>query len=876
VIRRLSDDPVPTLTLLNAPAGYGKTTTMRQWWEEQARGGTVAAWLSLDRNDQDPATFMSYLIASFDAAGLRMDDLMTAAEARLMGTPIPTVLPLLINRIAEFEAPLYLFLDDYQDASCAEVDALLGEILTYTQGKLHTVIAARRRPELDVADLRLKQDVREFGVNELRFDKDESFAFIGYQDEMTMALVENSEGWPAALQLARLWLGRQEVSTSKDTARSFTGRSSDLASYLAEQVFSRLPSKLQDRLLRISILDRFNGDLINALCDCTDGWQTVEEIEEQNLFITALGDEQDWYAMHQLFRSFLFERLRRQHASDVDGLNRTAALWFRNNGYMGDALQQARKSNDLELLEQIMQDAGGWTIALQAGIQSLHVIMSVASRDSLEHPAIALGQVYVLLQSGKISEARGLYDRINGAGISGSGFDEPSLTISAGLLDNVIRLYEDRPLMGADLDHIQDLLEAQEAPNETDHNVLKSLRCYESYQKSRFEDCIARAQAVLEGFLGDRAFYGAFFIHCYTAMSEFALGNIADAKATLEEGIRVASSQYGVFSNQVAIARVLLSELAYEQNELRLSRDLLAQSFDDIRRSGGWFDVLTTGFCTRTSLMILDGETEEAFEFMDRGDFYANKLNLPRLSEDLLVHRVRLLMRLGKTEQACELASTDRFEKVMATTERDDVRAAQVRDPARCVRADLLSQKGASQDAPAIIAAVIDEADHIGHRRRAIRARITAAVIAARAGQAAKARDFMVQALDLASGRGFIRSFLDAGRAAFNVLQDIAAGSDQYPEKTLKAAEYLLSLQWPLLSGDENPQGRSATLIELSPREQEVLAMLARGFSSKEMARELELAEGTIKVHRKRLYKKLGAHNRSTALALAGKQGFIS
>jgi len=875
VIRRLSDDPVPTLTLLNAPAGYGKTTTMRQWWEELARGGTVAAWLSLDRNDQDPATFMSYLIACLNAAGLHMGDLMIAAEARLMGTPISTILPLLINRIAEFEAPLYLFLDDYQDASCPEVDALLGEILAYTQGKLHTVLAARRRPELDIADLRLKQDVREFGINELRFDKDESYAFIGYQDEMTMALVENSEGWPAALQLARLWLGRQEKGEAQNAARSFTGRSSDLASYLAEQVLSRLSPKLQDRLIRISVLDRFNGDLINTICDCTDGWQTVEEIEEQNLFITALGAEQDWYAMHQLFRAFLFDRLRRQHASDVDGLNKAAALWFRDNGYMGDALQQARKSNDLELLEQIMQDAGGWTIALQAGIQSLHVIMSIPPRDSLEHPAIALGQIYVLLQSGKISEARGLYDRINCTASSGRDFHDASLTISAGLLDNVIRLYEDRPLMGADLDHIQDLLESQEAPNETDYNVLKSLRCYESYQKSRFEDCIAKAQAVLEGFLGDRAFYGAFFIHCYTAMSEFALGNIAEARDTLEEGIRVASNQYGVFSNQVAIARVLLSELAYEQNELGLSRDLLAQSFDDIRRSGGWFDVLTTGFCTRTSLMVLDGDAEDAFEFLDRGDFYAKKLNLPRLSDGLLVHRVRLLMRLGRPENAYALTCSERFEKILASTEKDDVRAAQVRDPARCVRADLLSQKGSSQDALAIIEAVIEEADHIGHRRRAIRARITAAVIAARAGQAAKARDLMVQALDAASGRDFIRSFLDAGSAAFDVLQDIVARSDKYPANATTGAEYLLSLPWPFLSGGDKELGPQDTVTELSPREQEVLDMLAKGFSSKEMARELELAEGTIKVHRKRLYKKLGAHNRSTALALASKQGFI-
>jgi DNA-binding NarL/FixJ family response regulator len=67
--------------------------------------------------------------------------------------------------------------------------------------------------------------------------------------------------------------------------------------------------------------------------------------------------------------------------------------------------------------------------------------------------------------------------------------------------------------------------------------------------------------------------------------------------------------------------------------------------------------------------------------------------------------------------------------------------------------------------------------------------------------------------------------------------------------------------------------GSTARLEELTPREQEVLALVARGLSNREIAAELVIEESTVKTHIKRILMKLRVRDRIHAVIFAYECG---
>ena len=65
---RLSRGAESALTLVSAPAGFGKTTLLAEWLAAAPADGRSVAWLSLDQRDNDPAVFWTYLVAALQTA----------------------------------------------------------------------------------------------------------------------------------------------------------------------------------------------------------------------------------------------------------------------------------------------------------------------------------------------------------------------------------------------------------------------------------------------------------------------------------------------------------------------------------------------------------------------------------------------------------------------------------------------------------------------------------------------------------------------------------------------------------------------------------------------------------------------------------------
>ena len=325
--------------LVSAPAGFGKTTLLTEW----LAAGPVAraderlvAWLSLDRGDNDPASFWTYVIAALRTVASGVGESALALLQAPGSPPIETVLTALLNDLGATAGDIVLVLDGYHVVDARDVQDGMAFLLDHLPPQLHVVIAGRADPALPLARLRGRGELVEVRAAELRFTPDEA---AGYLNEMMglqltardMAALEGrTEGWIAALQLAALSMqGRDDVASF---IAGFAGDDRYVVDYLGEEVLQRQSERVQAFLLRTSILGRLSGPLCDAVTGQSGSKAMLEALERGNLFLVLLDDRRRWYRYHQLFADVLHARLLDEQPGQVPALHRRASAWYQQNG----------------------------------------------------------------------------------------------------------------------------------------------------------------------------------------------------------------------------------------------------------------------------------------------------------------------------------------------------------------------------------------------------------------------------------------------------------------------------------------------------------------------------------------------------------------
>ncbi|MBC7377583.1 MAG: AAA family ATPase [Burkholderiaceae bacterium] len=348
------------LTLVCAPAGFGKSTLLGAWVQACE---LPSAWLSLDEEERDPNRFVAYLTASLRSISA---DLGEGALALAQARPRPsaqTVLIHLINRLAKRRGKLVLVLDDYQWASNPEVDALLSFLIEHMPASLHLVVASREVPTIALARLRAQGQLLEIGQNDLRFHEEETRLFLnqsmslGLTEPQVKALDARTEGWPAGLQMAAVSLAGQ--SDADQFIQSFTGSHRLVLDYLLEEVLQRQPADIQAFLLSTSILDRMCAELCDAVMQAEVGHASLHHLERAKLFVVPLDDERRWVRYHHLFGAALQQRLGQTQAlAPVAPLHLRACAWYEAQGMVRQALHHAVAAGDTARAIQVVQGKG--------------------------------------------------------------------------------------------------------------------------------------------------------------------------------------------------------------------------------------------------------------------------------------------------------------------------------------------------------------------------------------------------------------------------------------------------------------------------------------------------------------------------------------
>jgi LuxR family transcriptional regulator, maltose regulon positive regulatory protein len=414
LLARLSDAEKKALTIISAPAGFGKTTLLAEWI---AQISLPVAWLSIDHGDNDPNRFIAYLIAALGSiqedVGLEAQQIMRSPHP----APLHVILASLLNDLGKVVEPYVLVIDDYQFIVERAVHEAMAYLLDHIPSNMHTVIATRADPPLQLGRLRAHGQMMELRTRELRFTSEETTEFLndvmqlGLSVEDIEALDTRTEGWVAGLKLAALSLQGQE--NAREFIRAFSGSHRYVLDYLVEEVLRCQPAHIQSFLLKTSILDKMSG----PLCDSVMGeeWiqpgrsgQTIlEHLEKSNLFVVSLDDHQQWYRYHHLFADLLKSRLALDNSAKISILQVRASVWLEQNGFIIEAIRYLFVAGDTSRAADLIERYG--PARLREGDPA---IFRMADNLPLElilvRPKIGLYQAWLLITQSRIEKARPL------------------------------------------------------------------------------------------------------------------------------------------------------------------------------------------------------------------------------------------------------------------------------------------------------------------------------------------------------------------------------------------------------------------------------------------------------------------------------------
>lgn len=864
------------LTLLESPAGYGKTTLLAQWSRALKAEGVTVAWLTLEEDEADPLQFLSYVVAALVNAGAELGLLEHAAEQGFLDVQPKAAVAALVAALSAIGETTVLVLDDYHRLQSPAVDMLVDNLLQHQPVNFHLVINTRERPRLAIAGFRAQGHLLEISIDAMRFSVSEGQRIFGntLSEREIEILIERTEGWAVALQLARLWL--EEKRDRAALIEKFSGRISEIADYLAEQVLTDLPRDLQDFLMKTSILERFDSGLANAVCGRTDSWEFLDRLDRLNCLLVPLDSERKWFRYHHLFADFLSDLLVRTQGAIAPALHRAASEWFEAQGLLRESVRHARLAGDLGQVARLIADAGGWELILFGGIGTLrNLLRHMPDSEILKYPRVALSRSYLHLKDGELAESRAIFDKLLAVlNIFESDGSSARLALArdAMMVNTLLTVYEDIPLTKADLAAMQAKITIQPQSDHTGHGCLSCALCVIGLALGDMKPVV---EAAIDGIRHMRmadSVLGVNYGFFHLGQAYQFQGLIREAEATYREALDMAENNFGSDSGLKAISEVLLSSLLYLKNDLDGASARLFDSLKYVETYDGWVDIYVAGFSTGAALKYAQEGLRPALAFLEQGEHTATARGLKRLSEIMRSIRLRFLTRAGQIEEAKPIAA-----QISADFRPGEWRAApevwRQHHAAGAALAALYLEQGHTDDACAILDDLEALAKQNGLVLMLIETLALRALAYAETGKIDAAIGCLDEAFRYSRGEAIRQIFLDEGPRMEKLLrQMLRKGRETF---LVSMTKNFISDLLTRFQSYQNAELRSESNGLFSRREAEVLGELSQGYSNKEIARHLDMTENTVKFHLKNIFSKLGVDKRAHAVSVARRMNLL-
>ncbi|MDQ3910376.1 MAG: LuxR C-terminal-related transcriptional regulator [Actinomycetota bacterium] len=879
------------LTLISAPAGFGKTTLLSEWRMIHLDSEYPLAWVSLEEADNDPVRFLSYLIAALQAIEAEVGEALLSSLRSPQAPPLDSTLTALVNEIASIPKDFALALDDYHLIADEVVHGTLAFLLDHLPLQAHLVIASRVDPPLALARLRGQGQMTEIRTDDLRFTPEETTAFLrgtmglDLPEESVIALEERTEGWITGLQLAALSMrGRQDIS---GFIAALKGSSRYVLDYLAEEVLRRQPEDIGVFLLQTSILDRLSGPLCDAVTDRADGQEMLERLERANLFTISLDDERRWYRYHHLFAEFLRDRLHQTQPEQEPELHRKASSWYEHNGLVHEAVDHALAAADLKTTARLIEE--NFRDMLAHGEAALLLSWMEALPEELvrSRPWLCIPYAWALVITGQLeaAELRGQeLERMVDTNLSLPA-DEREITLSdkelaavsgeaAAIRAFIVRNRGDVPLS---IELSRRALELVSEDNLTLRGIVAYLLAG-AYSMSG--DLTAAKQSLSEAITTNQRAGNAFAVLLAMrglAELEVIRGRLHRAADLYRQALRLAEQRP---FPAAGLAYVGMGELLYEWDDLDGAMRHLTEGIALGEQSGST-SIILPGHALLARVKWARGDPEGAHRVIQDDETAAQ--GMTPSSRDLnriVAYGARLTLAQGGVGGAARLLE----ERGIGVN--DDLDHLNVLEHVMLAR--VLIARREDDAALDLLERLLGVAEATGSMGSAIEILAVEALAFDARGDEARAMAALGRALSLADPESYVRTFVDEGEPMATLLQKWlrAQRKEQHSSSSPQNAspEYARKL----LAAFRRPSGSRALgtgadasrtsqpLPEpLSERELEVLRLIAAGKSNREISGQLFVTVDTVKKHLTHIFGKLGVRSRTQAVVQARELGLI-